>query len=331
MPIHDTSYKHWEGIHLGIWHRRMVVASNGLTACLRNNWTRNLVVMCWFLGLLMAGVLFTVGQLLVHDSLVVDWVGNLNGELQKFAQMLTTWLEEHPQISVYTTQNLLFYFFCIYLMVTSIFVLGMTMPLLITRDLASNSIIIYSSKAISLGDYLLGKFCTAFGMLIFTWLGPVLLAWFLGNMLAPSWTFFWHSRAVLAHLLMFGLCAMTFLSLLALGISALSTKEKSTTALWYAWWLVGGVGTSIAAQTKPWLQHLSFNYNLDQLALVIFHPGADIKVARESIPVLGLLMANVREETLKVLDAPAIWGALAGIVVMIGFVGYVIKTKVKPE
>ena len=65
----------------------------------------------------------------------------------------------------------------------------MAIPLLITRDLACNAIVIYSSKAVTRGDYLLGKFATAFGLLALTWLGPVCAAWFVGNLLAPDWTF----------------------------------------------------------------------------------------------------------------------------------------------
>ena len=91
---------------------------------------------------------------------------------------------------------MLFYYFGIWLMRVSIFALGMAIPLLITRDLASNAIIIYSSKAVTRGDYLLGKFATAFGLLALTWLGPVCAAWFMGNLLAPDWSFFWHSRVV---------------------------------------------------------------------------------------------------------------------------------------
>jgi hypothetical protein len=79
----------------------------------------------------------------------------------------------------------------------SIFALGMALPSLITRDLASNAIVIYSSKAVTRGDYLLGKFCTAFGVMSLTWLGPVCGAWFVGNLLAPDWKFFWHARIAL--------------------------------------------------------------------------------------------------------------------------------------
>jgi len=165
MPLHDISYQHWKGLHVGLWGRRWVIASNGLISCLQNRWMRHLIVFCWITALVMAAMLFLVGQLLVADSIVVQWVANFNPALQAFARMLTTWLELHPEISVRTTQNVLFYYFGISLMRISIFALGLAMPLLITRDLASNAIVVYASKAVSRGDYLLGKFATAFGLI----------------------------------------------------------------------------------------------------------------------------------------------------------------------
>ena len=50
----------------------------------------------------MAVILFFVGQLLVPDGIVVQWVGNLNPQLQMFARLLTTWLEQHPQVKLGT-------------------------------------------------------------------------------------------------------------------------------------------------------------------------------------------------------------------------------------
>ena len=331
MPLHDVSYQHWEGAHLGLWRRRWVIAQNGLTACLQNKWLRHLVVVCWVSALAMTATLFLVGQLLVADSIVVRWVGNFNQELQMFARMLTTWLESHPEISVRTTQNVLFHYFGVWLMPFSIFALGMALPLLITRDLASNAIIIYASKAVSRGDYFLGKFATAFGLLVLTWLGPICTAWFMGNLLGPDWRFFWHSRAALLHALIYGLASMTVLSLLAMGVSALSSKEKSTPAFWFTWWILGGVIAPIARQTQPWLRHLSFNFNLDQLALALFRPGDDLKTAQDNIPILGNLLQSIRPETLTALNAPSVWGALGALVLMLSMAIVVLHKRVKPE
>jgi ABC-2 type transport system permease protein len=331
MPIHDISYKHWDGVHLGVWHRRLAIARHGLTACLRNKWMRHAVVLCWGSALAMTGLLFMVGQLLVADSVVVQWVGNFNPGLQSFARLLTTWLEQHPEISVRTTQNVLFYFYCALLLRAGIFILGMAVPLLITQDLASNAIIIYSSKAVSRADYLLGKFSTAFGLLAMAWLGPVCAAWFLGNLLTPDWGFFWHARAAIFHTLVFGLVAMTLLSLLALGVSAISSKEKSTAAIWYVWWILGGVVAPIAVKTRPWLQHLSFNYNLEQIALAIFRPAEDLTTARESIPILGEMLRDVSTRSMSALSTPALWGAVTWSWLMVFLAAWIIRKRVKPE
>jgi len=290
-----------------------------------------LVGMCWITGLVMTAVLFLVGQLLVADSVVVQWAGNLNPQLQMFVRLLTTWLEEHPEISVRTTQNILFHYYAIYLMPVSIFALGILVPILITRDLASNAIIIYSSKAVSRGDYLLGKFSTAFAVLAVTWLGPICAAWFVGNLVAPDWRFFWHSRAALGHALVFVLGGMIVLSLLAMGMSSVSTKEKSTPAFWYMWWIFGGVITPIAAHTQPWLRHLSFNYDLNQIALAIFQPANDIKIAQDNIPLLGDMLRNIRPETMEALASPAFKGAIVGLIVMALVAALIIRRRVKPE
>jgi len=331
MPLHDISYQHWEGAHLGLWRRRLVIAANGLTACLQNRWMRHLLLLCWVAALAMAALLFLIGQLLVADSVVVQWVANFNPGLQAFARLLTTWLELHPEISVRATQNVLFYFFCTWLMRMSIFALGLAMPLLITRDLASNAIIIYSSKAVSRGDYLLGKFSTAFGLLALAWLGPVCAAWFMGNLLGPDWRFFWHSRAALGHALLYGLGSMTILSLLALGVSAISSKEKSTAAFWFIWWIMGSVVAPIAIHTQPWLRHVSFSYNLDQIALAVFRLGDDLKTAQDNIPVFGDMLRDIRAGTMTALNTPALWGASLALLLMLGAAALVLRKRVRPE
>ena len=331
MPIHDIRYQHWEGTHIGLWGRRLVIARNGLMACLQMKGVWQLVVMCWLSALAMSAVLFMVGQLLVADSIVVQWAGTLNPQLQMFVRLLTTWLEQHPEISVRTTQNILFYFYAMYFFRASIFAVGVAIPLLTTRDLASNAIIIYSSKAVSRGDYLLGKFLTPFGLMTITWLGPVCVAWFLGNLISPDWRFFWHSRAALGHILLFGLASMTIVSLLALGLSSVSTKEKLTPAFWYIWWAIGFAISNIAVHTQPWLRHFSFNYNVEQIATAIFHPATDIIIAQDNIPLLGEMLRNIKPETMENLAAPSFSGATVATAIMLLIAGLIIHKKVKPE
>jgi hypothetical protein len=331
MPLHDVNYKHWRGAHLGLWERRWVIARNGLAACLQNKWMRNLVVVCWVGGLGGAVFLFLVGQLLVADSVVVKWTATFNPNLRTFVGLLTGWLENHPELSVGTLQNVLFYYFCTWLTRLSIFALGMAIPLLITRDLACNAIVIYSSKAVSRGDYLLGKFATAFGLLTLTWLGPACAAWFVGNLLAPDWRFFWHARVALENILIYGLSSMVILSLLALGVSACVTREKVTAAFWFIWWVLGSVIANIALHTRPWLQHLSFNFNLNQIALATFRVGDNIRAAQENIPVLGRLLGHIRPAEMAALDTPNLAGTWLALLIMLSLAAWVVHGRVKPE
>ena len=331
MPLHDIHYQHWTGESVGLWARRWVIARNGLGACLQNKVLRTMVVSCWSLGLLLVGLLFFVSQLLVPDSIVSKWVEQFNPGLQVFARLLTIWLHDHPEISVRTTQDVLFFYGCTVLTPLAVFALGVAMPVLITRDLASSAIVIYSSKAVTRGDYLLGKFCTAFGLLTIIWLGPLCGAWLIGNLLAPDWRFFWHSRAALANVLIYGLTSMAFLSALALGVSALSSKEKATPALWLMWWVLGMVIEPIAAKTKPWLQHLSFSYDLKELRLAVFRLGHDVTIAQDNIPILGDMLKKIPQQTMDELSNPAIWGSVAAMILMLVAAALVIQKRVRPE
>jgi hypothetical protein len=331
MPLHDAHYQHWDGTHLGLWARRWVIAKNGLTACLRNKITWRIVTVCWVAGLAAAAFLFLIGQLLVADSTISRWAAQLNPQLQNVVGMLTSWLRDHPEISVRTTQDVLFFYFCLYLMPLSIFALGVALPLFITRDLASNAITIYASKAVSRGDYFLGKFSAAFGLLTLTWLAPVCGAWLVGNLLAPDWRFFWHALAPLCHALIFGLASMTALSGLALGVSALSSREKWTPALWFIWWALGGVLQPIAEHTQPWLRHLSFTFNLRQIALAVFGLGRDLQTAQENIPVLGDALGHIPTDTMNALSHPALGGAVAGLVLMLAAAALILRKRVVPE
>jgi ABC-2 type transport system permease protein len=334
MPLHDSGYQHWDGAHIGLWRRRWVIAWNGMRACLQNRWLRYLVLLSWTLGLVVAALLFLIGQLLVTDSIVADWISTLSSHTTSnydaFAKSFTTWLEKHPEVSVRTSQDILFYYYGMVLMPMSVFALGMAIPIFITRDLASNAIIIYASKAVSRGDYLLGKFTAAFGLLTLTWLGPLCASWLVGNLLAPDWGFFWHSRIALGHALCFALCGMVVLSALALGMSATSTREKSTVAFWFLWWIAGGVITPIATFTQPWLRHLNFSFDLRQLALAIFRLGDDIKLAQDKIPVLGA-MIRIRPETLSTINSPSLWGSLLALGLMSSLALLVIHRKVRAE
>ena len=324
MSLHNFSYQHWEGRHCGIWRRRWVIALNGLKSCLDNRWTRNLVLAAWTIAMVAVGILFLIGQLLVPDSIAYEMVENLNQQMRQFVRGFEMWLTERPEISVRVAYNMLFYFFASTLYWLAMISTMLAIPHLISRDLSSRAIIIYSSKAISRFDYFLGKFGTIFGLLSLMWLGPVLAAWLAGNLLAQDWSFFWHSRGALFNALLYVTVSMLMISVLSLGISALSSKPRMAMSYWIAFWLVGdAIGSAASIMSS-----LSISHNLKQISLRIFNLGGEVQLAQEAIPVLKGIM---RGPLPAWLETPEIDGALIALAVMLALAVLIMAQRVKPE
>lgn len=330
MALHDTRYKHYEGEHLGIWRRRWVIASHSLRSSLQNKWMRHLLTVCWTFSLALAGVLFLIGQLLVSDSVIVRWVGHMGPQLRGLAEGLTTWLEEHPEVSVSTTQNLLLYFASNTLLTFSLVAIALILPHLVTRDISSKAIIIYTSKAIGRLDYLLGKWGAVFGLLILTWFGPLVVGWLIGNLLSPRWHFFWHSRLALEHMLLFTLVTMMFLSILALGVSATFQQEKGVVGLWIGLWLLVQAFINIPF-IASWAPHFSFTYNINQVGLAIFKLNDSITLAQESVPFIGFFLQGIQSATRKSWEHPDLRGSLIAMGIILVAVSYFLARRIKTE
>ena len=334
---HEAGYQHWEGHHRGIWARRLVIAGSGIKACLQVKFMRYLIALCWIIGLFQVLLMFALSQLLVADSYISSRVEYLRPQMQSVVRALVTWLDQHPEVSVQAAHNILFSFFDTRLFTLSMIATALAIPHLITRDLSSRAIVIYSAKAVSRLDYLLGKFATMFGLLAATWLGPTVTAWIFGNLLSTKWSFFLHSLPVLGHSLAFVLVGMVVLSLLAMGVSAISKQAKYSVALWVALWLLGNALIPISMiTTRPWLRHLSFRYNLDQVGAAIFKIQNDFDRITETIPFLAQMLQGPRGPRGR--TAGELWfqanhleGALIGLLIFIAIAILIVARKTKPE
>lgn len=324
MSLHDFSYQHWEGRHCGIWRRRGVIALNGLKSCLDNRWARNLVLAAWTIAMGAVGILFLIGQLLVPDSIAYDMMKPLDGQTRGLFDGLKIWLTDRPEISVRVAYNMLFYFFASTLYWLAMISTMLAIPHLISRDLSSRAIIIYSSKAVSRFDYFLGKLGTIFGLLTLTWLGPVLAAWLAGNFLSQDWSFFWHSRGALFNALLYVAVSMLAISFLSLGISALSSKPRMAMSYWIVFWLVGDAVGSAASMTRS----LSISHNLKQISRRIFNLDGEVRLAQENIP---FPVDITRSPLASWLETPEIGNALASLAVMLALAVIIMAQRVKPE
>lgn len=333
MPLLDTGYHHYDGRYRGVWYRRLVITAAGLRACLANPWMKRLVTMAWILSLAMVGILFFMGQLLVEDSFVFTFIESLNPAMRNLFGGLKTWLFDRPEESVHAAYNFLFFQFATKISFLSFIAMTIAIPHLITTDLASRAVLVYSSKAVNRFDYLIGKFGVAFGLMTILWLGPVVVAWIFGNLLAPDWHFFIHSRHALLNAVLYTTISMAIVSFVALGISAFSTKEKTTGAVWLAVWLLGNAFIPIGEKTQLWLKNLSISFDIDQLALHFFKLRQDVEVAQESIPVLGNIIDRLSRRTgeLFFMQEAGLGAACIAMGLMLVISALILWRKVKPE
>jgi len=332
MPLVDSGYHDYEGAHRGVWYRRAVITMSGLRACLANQWMKRLVTLAWGVVLIQVAALFFIGQLMVKDSFVFALLEGVSPFWQSMFVDIKNWLFEQPEQSVHFVYNYLFFQFATKISFISFIALAIAIPHLITTDLASRALLVYSSKAVNRFDYLIGKFGIAFGLFTILWLGPVIVAWTVGNLLAPDWRFFLYSRDALANAVCYVAASMAVLSVIALGISAMSTKEKSTGATWIIFWLFGNAFIPIGQNTAPWLKNLSISYNVDQLALYFFKLRQDVEMAGEAIPLIGRMVDRFGRKTeLFFMRDAELAGAAVGLGAMMLIAGIILWRKVKPE
>ena len=337
MSVARTGYQHWAGRRRNIWYRRWVIAAQGLGACLQGRWLKRLIVVSWSAALAQVAILFFVGQLLVPDSLIVRGLGNFGELPRSIAQGLMVWLEENPEVSVGVTQNFLFYYFSRFYLPVTMLSLALALPHLISRDLAGNAMVLDVSKAVNRSDYVLGKLGASLGLLVLTWLGPICVVWLLGNLLAPQWHFFWHSRAALGHAVAFVAISMLILSGLALGVSALSGREKVPVGAWLALWLVGGFISrgprrqGVENPAQSWLENLSVTFNLEQIAAALFRLPDDLKLAQDNIPFFSQITGNLRPETMATLQNPDLAGAAIALGLLLAAAAVLIYRRIQPQ
>ncbi len=286
MTLIEQPYRHWLGEHQGIWARRRVIAQTTLEAWLAAPWIKRTVFGCWTACLGMVALLFILSQFVDSKSALAEWLGQENPSTLLLIGMLEGWLKQDPELVAGVPWALLFGFYSFALFWPTLLVLTMAIPRVISRDLATRAIVIYQAKAVSKWDYLMGKAGALLGLMALTWLGPLVVAWFASNLMAPTWTFFWHTRGALGSLLVFVGFSIVFLTILALGLSSVSAKEKAVTTTWLCVWLLGwgleGLG-SVDSHNEGagWLRHLSFRYNLSQVQRRAFDPTEKLQRLRE--------------------------------------------------
>ena len=311
MSLIDTGYRRWTGESTGVWTRRWVVIRTGMRLCLRSKILRAIIMLSWSMTLGMTGAFFFFGQLMAPDSSLLNWIGTNTGQrATDVINGLTAWFMLYPDVCVdglYKAVMLLG--LNVYLSLT-FFAVMLFIPKLIAQDLSSNAIVIYNSKALTRLDYLLGKFGVVFGILVLLWIGPVIASWAIGNLMAPYWSFFYHSLPALGIALGVGVIGATALSLIALAISALAKRSSVAVAFWTIGWIATSLFAQAIGQVHDWGYYLSPSRCIASLGNSLFNLLGVLENAKKMLPMFNFFFESTNgmdDVPLEVLEIAPAW------------------------
>ena len=236
----------------------------------------------------------------------------------------------YPDICVRGVFTLLFWAHSFLGLWLSLLALTTLVPGLITRDRASNALIVYLSRPLTSADYLIGKFGTIVGVLLLVWTGPLLLGWILSMLFATDRDFVVYSSGPLLRALSFNGIALVTLSAIALGVSALGRNARLTIVIWISLWAVFGVmATNPRAPT--WITRMSFAHDLGEVRQEVFRLDDVLTAASAQLPVFDQRFTSNLATAGKKAEPTDFGGALAALGVFVVGSSFVFLRRLRPE
>jgi ABC-2 type transport system permease protein len=289
-----------------------------------------LLAVAWTAGAAIALLGFGFSQTIVSGGWLDKLAGAFGPRGQAVASTIGALVLLYPDVCIGGFFTVVFWLHSFVGLWLSLIALTGVIPRLITRDRASNALIVYLSRPLTSTDYLLGKLGIIVGVLVAVWTGPLLFGWVLSVGFAPDLEFIRHSLAPLLDALLFHGIALVTLAAIALGVSAVSRTSRSTILLWIGLWVILGFFT-VDRRAPVWLQRTSFTNNLTQVRSGILRPDEALITAGEVLPLTNRqLAANLTRAGTKVQPA-GFSGALLSLGAFVALSSVVFLRRIRPE
>src|SRR6516164_514228 len=170
MPIFDQGYQHWKGPLAGHAWRWLAVARHGVRATLKGRIIKGLLFLAWVPAIALVVVLATWGLLEQQAESVLTFL----------RRVLPADVIARPQDFRAAVWTIAYMFFFKAQLVTSLFLVLVVGPNLISRDLRFNALPLYFSRPLRRIDYFLGKLGVIGFVLAATAIVPAVGAYLLG-------------------------------------------------------------------------------------------------------------------------------------------------------
>lgn len=232
MPVFHNGYRRYEGAFTHPRTRWLPIVRTGVTLAWRSKLLRRLVLVA-HLPLLYFGLVFVGVGKLTDPGFDADssfWSEMASG---LWGPVITRLLQDDPAVVRTAVWSIVFSTFGTTLhLILAALAAAVAGPPLIARDTASRAFLLYFSRPVSFGDYILGKagvLCVVIGLVT---LSPSLALYALSIVLSPSLETLLHTLPVLVSVLLAGTVLIVPAALVMLTLSSLVTQPRFAAAAW---------------------------------------------------------------------------------------------------
>jgi ABC-2 type transport system permease protein len=236
MPIFDQGYQHWSGPlspHAWRWY---TIAEHGVRRGKQNPFLRIMVYLAWMPAIALGLMLCLWGLVERKSELIapiLDWL-----------PFLTPTMLSDPIAYRKVVWTLSFDFFLLTELRFSMILVLIVGPGLISQDLRFNALPLYFSRPVRRIDYFLGKLGVVAYFLGMVLIAPSLIAYLLGLVFSLDLTIIRDTYRILLASIGYGVVMTLSISMLILGMSALTRNSRFVALFWVGIWFV----TMVAAQ-----------------------------------------------------------------------------------
>ncbi len=320
----------WRETPRGVGYRRWAIVIMGLRQLLRTRFFRVLLAVAWTGGLLIAAAGFVFSQSVAEGGWLASIAHRFGARGDAVMSILSGFVALFPDIMIHGIFTLIFWIHSDLGLWLSLVALAVLTPQLVTRDRASNALIVYMSRPLTSLDYLLGKLGIIAGVLLLVWTGPLLAGWLLSMLFATDRDFIYYSLQALGRALLFNGIALVALAAIALGVSAATRTSRYTIILWVGLWAFLAV-VAAPSHAPAWLKRASFSRDLHEIRAQIFQVDGALTNAAQNLPLLNDRLAATLTEMGKRSEPTDFNGALAALGVYIVLSSVVFFRRLRPE
>ena len=303
MPLHDLGYRNWQGRLTPLATRWWVIAETGIRLAFRINWLRRLLLLAWLPAIYMGVLFFAFEQSETQPGWRAGAVQTIGSAVhlppEQAIRFATADIDE---VRHQVWAHLLMVFFRQPQGFALLILVGMVAPPLIANDIRTRAFLLYFSRPVSRGQYILGKSAVvlAYGAMIT--LSPALGLYVLAVLFSPDLNVIWQTwdlplRAVAATLVL-----MVPTTLLALAFSSLAKESRYAGFAWFAAWGLGWAAYAVLnayimtnsagkpPETLPDFRLLSLYHVLGSVQAWVFGTGTTLSDV--AAPALVLLVIS---------------------------------------